>query len=195
MTLYGVDVSQYQPHVDWSALVRDGYGSFAYARCCEGTTLDPLHAVHVLNARAAGVPIGSYQFGHPSQDCATLVAAFLAHAHLIELRPVIDMETLSDGHVPTNAASWADDWCERVKAATGLEPIIYASTSYWRTMLVLKPEIGGPLGWDWWAAQFGGTRPPLSIAWQERGNVALPHQVGLWDVDSVDAPDVGALRV
>ncbi len=192
----GVDVSAYNPHVNWPQLVVSGLGGFAYAKCTEQAGVDAMHTLHVLNARAAGVPIGSYCFGHPSHAAPESVDTFLAHAFLGELRPVIDMEALAAGNVvPHNAAEWADRWCEMVKAATGTEPIIYASTSYWQTLCTLKPEIGGPIGWNWWAAQYGGKRPHGSIAWQEQGDVKLAGQDGLWDIDSIDADNCDVLRV
>ena len=201
--LLGVDVSQYQPVVDWPALYAAGY-RFAYVRCCEGLVLDPLHDKHIAGARAAGLLAGSYAFGHPSLDVGELAALFLEHADMTELRPVIDMESLHNGQVPANAATWADAWCEYVKGAKHVEPIVYASTSYWRTMNVLMPSIGGPLGWDWWCAEYhsSGTpaHPPVVpglpyVAWQFAGNVPLSGQAGLWDLDAVPLGSLDALRV
>lgn len=205
----GVDVSAFQPHVNWPQLRTDGY-RFAYARCCDGLVLDLYHDGHVANAQAVGLAVGSYQFGHPSMDVDRLATFFLEHADVTELRPVIDMETLSHGAVPENAAEWADQWCELVKAATGTEPIIYASLSYWRTMCTLKPDVGGALGWDWWCAAYESgvghlnfadlERPPKPVglpyvAWQFAGNVTLPGQSGFWDVDVVLDESCDVLRV
>ena len=192
----GVDVSIYQRNVDWAQLRVDGF-QFFYARACDGSSVDPTHDGHIAAGRAAGLLGGSYQFGHPSMPVEALVATFLAKASIVpgQLRPVIDMETLSEGHVPENAGEWADRWCELVKEQTGTEPIIYASTSYWTTMNHLRPSVGGPMGWDWWAAQYS-INPPTSwpwVAWQNFGDVTLSGQVGKWDLDVTR--DLDALRV
>jgi lysozyme len=206
--LLGVDVSQYQTVIDWPALYAAGY-RFAYVRCCEGLVVDPLHDKHIAGARAAGLVAGSYQFGHPSLDAVELAKLFLEHADLTEMRPVIDMESLQNGAVPPNASQWADAWCEWVKRhapspPSFIEPIIYASTSYWRVMVGLMPSIGGPLGWDWWLAMYLGpstpppTRPIVGypyVAHQFAGNVPVTGQAGLWDLDVVYADDLDALRV
>lgn len=200
----GVDVSEYQRAVDWPRLASDGF-EFFYARAANGLVPDKLHDAHLVNGRAAGLVGGSYQFGHPSMDVAACADFFLARASLVrgQLRPVVDMEALSEGKIPDNAAAWTDAWCERVKLA--LErmypesfgarrgPIVYASTSYWRAMVAMRPALGGPFGWDWWAAQYGGQQPSDSIAWQLAGDVALAGQVGLWDVDQ--AGDLERLKL
>lgn len=203
----GVDVSLYQPRVDWRQLRADGF-EFFYARCCEGTVPDELHGTHLANGRAAGLVGGSYQFGHPSMDVEACAEFFLARASLIhgQLRPVLDMESLSTGddgkkRVPENAGEWTDQWCEIVKTAlmrlfpdsfgARRGPIVYASKSYWEAMCILRPSVGGPLGWDWWNAEYVNGTPcqpktPLPyVAHQYAGNVALAGQVGLWDLDAV----------
>jgi GH25 family lysozyme M1 (1,4-beta-N-acetylmuramidase) len=189
----GVDVSTYQPVIDWRQLRIDGR-VFAYAKCCDGLALDLCHPKHIVGARAANILAGSYQFGHPSMDVNACAHFFLQHCDLTELRPAIDMESLALGLVPSNAGIWADQWCEIVKAAmlalgtrgAGRGPLIYASTSYWATMRAQHLDVGG---WDWWAAEYHGDNDPNghapagSAAWQYAGNVPLRGQVELWDLD------------
>lgn len=196
--IHGVDVSIFQPHVDWRQLRIDGF-QFAYARACEGAYADPSHVQHIAGARAAGIAIGSYGVGHPSQDANYLADFFCTHADVSELRPVLDIETLSNGQVPTNAGPWADAWCERVKATLHVEPIIYASTFYYLEMCKQCPSLGGETGWDVWLAEYHASvdHPPKTphIAWQWAGNVPLKGQQGLWDRDVVEGESIDALRV
>jgi lysozyme len=197
VTVLGVDVSVYQPKVNWPQLRSDGR-VFMYARCCDGLVLDGMHEQHLQGAASAGIAGGSYQFGHPSMDVAALVKFFLLYCDASVLRPCIDMESLSNGQVPTNAGQWADTWCELVKQALHVEPVIYASTSYWQMMKALCPTVGG---WDWWAAEYRGDNnpndpPPTGcVAWQFAGNVPLSGQAGLWDLDVVPGDSFDALRV
>lgn len=195
----GTDVSIYQPHVNWKQLVLDGFGGFSYARSCEGMVPDAMHWTHILQARAEGVPIGSYQFGHPSQNARSLAEYFVSRADWCELRLVYDMESLSQGKVPENAAEHADEWCEIVKSLTGTEPIIYSSTSYWNTMV---KQLGRVVGdwWDWWCAEYDNNTPDhpatkwLYVAHQYAGNVLLAGQTSKWDLDCVYAETIDALR-
>lgn len=209
--IHGVDVSSFQPKVDWRQLRIDGY-QFASVRCCEGLVLDSMHDTHIKDAKSEGFIVGSYQIGHPSQDVTKLAEFFLKHA-LIEaghIKPVPDMETLASGHVPDNAGPWTDQWCEFVKEKSGASPMPYASSSYWATMCAQRPSLGGPFGWDWWCAAYKSgvgicnlddlQHPPASVArpfvaWQWAGNITIRGQAGLWDRDVVLAESLDGITV
>jgi GH25 family lysozyme M1 (1,4-beta-N-acetylmuramidase) len=211
----GVDVSVYQTKVDWRQLVIDGYGGFAYAKATEGAWTDGMHATHILNAVRAGVPVGSYAFGHPLQDVETSVDTFLRvvdaqHSPTDRLRHVIDMESLATDDngqkiVPPNAGEWADRWCELMKFKSGSEPIIYASLFYMLEMTKQVPSVGGAAGWDFWLALYTGSpnHPakyqqiviPQYVAHQYAGDVDLQNQVGKWDLDAVYSDNIDVLRM
>lgn len=219
--IFGTDVSFFQPRVDWKQLRIDG-NRFMYARCTEGIVPDKTHDVHLVNARNEDQAGGSYGVGHPTQKVEDLVDAFLARASLVkgQLRPVLDIETLSRGpdgkqHIPDNAGSWSDAWCEIVKTrlvqlfpdsfGARRGPIIYASASYFLTMRVQRPSIGGPFGWDWWNADYTGSpnKPtklgtadlPPYVAHQFAGNVTMKGQVGYWDRDVIYDDEEGLERL
>lgn len=204
--LLGVDVSTYQRVINWAHLVDAGI-VFAYARVADGTTVDDMYRQHTLAARAVEIPIGGYQFGHPSMDVQACADLLLATASLYELRPCVDMETLSKGVVPSNAASWADAWCEIVKRALARlypasdaamrGPLIYASTSYYNTMVT---QLSTVQGWDWWCAEYDTGKPSQPrtkwpyVAHQYAGDVPMDGQVGLWDRDAVYGETIAILR-
>lgn len=202
--IYGVDVSSFQPKVDWHQLRLDGY-AFASVRCCEGLALDGMHDQHIADAKSEGFIVGSYQVGHPSQDVTKLAEFFLQHAHIEagHLKPSPDMETLSNGHVPANAGPWTDEWCEIVKRATGASSMPYAAPSYYLTMLAQRPSLGGPFGWDWWLAWYCGATQPKTYAGQSltyaahqfAGNVTITGQVGTWDRDVAYADNLDRLTI
>lgn len=219
--IFGVDVSIFQSHVDWRQLRIDG-NRFFYARCTEGIVPDKTHDAHLANGRAEDLSGGSYGVGHPTQSVQELVDAFLARASLVkgQLRPVLDIETLSRGpdgklHIPDNAGAWSDAWCELVKTAlvamfpdsfgARKGPIIYASASYFLTMCAQRPSIGGPFGWDWWNADYtgtpnhptklGGLDLPPYVAHQFAGNVPMKGQTGLWDCDVIYDGEEGLDRL
>lgn len=202
--IFGVDVSSFQPKVDWRQLRIDGY-QFASVRCCEGMNLDSMHDTHIKDAKSEGFKVGSYQVGHPTQDVNALVQFFLKHAHIEEgdLMPSPDMETLWNGHVPDNAGEWTNEWCELVKRAVGVNSMPYASPSYWFEMCRQCPDLGGKTGWDWWCAWYVGAMQPKTyqgkqlvyVAHQCDGNIKLPNQVGLWDRDVVYDDNIDALLI
>jgi GH25 family lysozyme M1 (1,4-beta-N-acetylmuramidase) len=202
--ILGVDVSSFQPRVDWRQLRIDGC-QFASVRCCEGLNLDSMHDTHIRDAISEGFKVGSYQVGHPSQDVTKLAEFFLKHANIIpgHLMPSPDMETLAAGHVPDNAGPWTDEWCEIVKRHASVDSLIYSAPSYYLTMLAQRPSLGGPFGWDWWMAWYCGATQPKSyggqsltyVAHQFEGNVPLRGQVGMWDLDVVYAESIDALLI
>lgn len=207
---YGVDVSWFQQKVDWQQLRRDGH-EFASVRVAEGLDLDTMHDTHVKNALSEGFRVGSYQIGHPSMDVTKLAEFFLKHAFIQpgHMQPVPDMETLATGpdgkkRVPTNAGPWTNDWCEIVKRKAQVEPLPYASPSYWLEACKQCSDLGGEEGWDWWMAWYCGAikptkfegEPLIYVAHQFAGNISMaPHQVGLWDRDVVYADTLDMILI
>jgi len=174
----GVDVSSYNPNLDYAQLAKSGV-AFAWCKCSEGATvLDKMHDQHTTGFRAAGVRTGSYCFGHTSQDAAATADFFLANATIDQLKPVIDMETLSQGRVPDNAGEWCLAWLERVERITGIRAIIYASTSYLAAMIKQCPALSA---YDVWLAEYHVPPSPdrlpkvtRMVAWQWSGSGTLP---------------------
>src|ERR1700693_3999202 len=65
----GTDVSNYQgPGINWTSVKNAGV-SFAWAKATEGTGfIDADFTINEANAKAAGVPIGAYDFAHPEAN-------------------------------------------------------------------------------------------------------------------------------
>ncbi len=102
--LRGVDLSVYQQGVNYLAL--GGCVSFAYVKACDWNgsawVQDAQLATHVAGLFEYAVPFGLYCFGHPSQEVSACAQAFtrIAEGWGAILRPVIDMESLSQGATP-----------------------------------------------------------------------------------------------
>jgi len=79
----GIDVSKYQATTPSLAGL-----SFLFAKATEGTTRDPRYAMHVANARKAGLVVGAYHFNYGPGPIAAQVAAFLAAAGDVDLYAV-----------------------------------------------------------------------------------------------------------
>jgi GH25 family lysozyme M1 (1,4-beta-N-acetylmuramidase) len=193
--LRGVDLSFCQTGVNYAAL--GGAVDFAYVKACDWNgsawVQDAQLATHVAGLIEYAVPFGLYCFGHPSQSVIDCAQAFtrIAEGWGATLRPVIDMESLSQGHIPGNAGPWAREWVDRVPGA-----IVYASTSYYLAMLRQAPSLAGV---PWWRAEYHDACPPsmppgpAAVALQWSGTARVPGITGNADADVVYADDLSAL--
>lgn len=197
MTLHGVDLSFEQTGVNYLQLC--GSIDFAYVKACDWNgaawVQDAQLATHVAGLFEFSVPFGLYCFGHPSMDVAACVAAFtkIAAGWGATLRPCIDMEALSQNHIPGNAGPWCQDWCDGVPGS-----LEYSSTSYYLAMLRQKPSLGGV---PWWRAEYHDTCPPsmpagaTAVALQWTGTGRIAGVTGNADLDVVYADTLDALRI
>jgi len=124
--LYGVDVSNWQGAVDWSA-VRASGRTFAFAKATEGVTF----VDRTLNANRQGMAAqgmvlrGLYHFAHPARNSPAAEAQhFLSTVGLLAQGevPVLDLE-VENG---PGAGPWAAEWMNIVEQATGRTPILYS---------------------------------------------------------------------
>jgi len=136
----GIDVSSYQlGSINWSSVKGAGI-SFAWAKATEGTYDDDGDfVVNENNAKAAGVPIGPYDFDRPDLDSPTTEVNFFwsaagnyIKADGLTLMPMLDFETFNGFTGATTYSDWANQWCNGVVAnatAKGVKirPTIYLS--------------------------------------------------------------------
>ncbi|HEX2685361.1 MAG TPA: GH25 family lysozyme, partial [Kofleriaceae bacterium] len=152
-TTNGVDVSYHNGAINWTSVKRAGY-EFAFIRISDGTGFrDPQFATNWAGAHTAGLLRGIYQFFRPNQDVAAqadMVIAAVGTPAPGDLPPVIDVEATGNLS-PASVASKVRVWVDRVKAATGIDPIVYTGKYFWRD------EVGGPTsfaGNPLWIAQY-----------------------------------------
>ena len=169
MTLAGLDVSSYQ-----STTPPLTGKSFLFARATYGTWHDPDYAMHIANARKAGLVTGAYHFGRSGsiEPIADQVREFLLAAQDADLL-ALDLEG-DGGHVGmTNAEAGAF-----IAAVQKTRPIgLYHSLSGY-------PSVGQDFNW----VAFWGTTPP-SITW-----TFWQYQGSPLDLDRFNG-DLAALRL
>jgi lysozyme len=187
--LNGVDVSSFQGTIDWNQVAGAG-NKFAIARVSDGLgSVDPDFASNYAGIQAAGLIRGSYQYFEPGQDPvaqADLLLAAIGPLGPGDLPPVLDVE-VSGNKSPAVLVGDIQSWVTTVESATGEDPIIYTSGSFWN-MAVGSPSFSSdplwvanwnvvlprnPAGWpfgDWlfWQYSDSGTVPGI-------GNVNLDH--------------------
>jgi lysozyme len=189
---FGVDISQHQGTIDWTALAGEEVG-YIFIRATYGTHVDPAFADNWGNAGAQSLPRGVYHFyrngQHPLDQAATLIGALQMAGGLAagDLPPVVDVENNAQYDPPLKDAddisAYVADLCAfvgEVERFLGVRPIIYTSASYWTFL-------GEPDGFGYhplWVAEYGVDTPNLPQGW-ERYDI---WQFGTWTVAGIDAP-------
>lgn len=191
----GIDVSAWQPHIDWSQVAAAGH-RFAYLKATEGERYtSPVFAAQWDGAQRAGVYVGAYHFAQPDEDATDdadrFVEALGARLGFGALDPVLDLET-TNGLDPLRLCLWARQWIERVEALTSRWPILYTGPSFWRWRMLPAGQPALDLtSWRLWQAQYGVAGPsPMQDAlawrpliWQHTGSGACPGIDGHVDLN------------
>jgi GH25 family lysozyme M1 (1,4-beta-N-acetylmuramidase) len=157
----GIDVSNYQPSVNWSAVKSNGY-DFAWTKSTEGVTYeDPsFTSARMTAAKNAGVLIGAYHYArYDNNTAAAEVSHYLSIAgNYIKpgwLPPMLDVEApIGAGALNSTKAqisAWVNAWCNGILSATGVRPIVYTYISYASTYLDSTVT-----QWPLWMANYNG---------------------------------------
>ena len=165
----GVDVSDFQPHVDWSKVAVSGV-SFAFVKATEGATVRArCFDDHWKGAKDAGLLRGAYHFFRSSSDPIEQVDAFLEQVgtDLGELPPVLDVEwqrptDALGGLEPAIFAARVERWIDTI--AETRRPILYTAPNFWR---LLPGDICERITskCDLWVAHYGVSQPEKLIGW------------------------------
>lgn len=146
--VYGIDVSHYQPNINWNELAlfcnQDGkvYCSssgnkkymqpvfFAYIKATEGATIkDYTYNIRTIEAERHGIVKGAYHFLHLGSDIEEQVKNFLEIATWTEgdLPPALDIEVEQEIQIygKEKLVSMASYWLEEIEARMHVRPIIY----------------------------------------------------------------------
>jgi len=159
----GLDVSGYQPNVDWQQQWNMG-ARFAYVKASEGNyfTNDQFNSQY-QGSRNVGMIRGAYHFAIPNWSSgADQARYFVANgggwtADGYTMPPVLDFEfnpyagrTINGvyfgdtcyGMSGSQLASWVRDFGDTMQALTGRLPAIYTNTSWWNQCLGTQTGFG-----------------------------------------------------
>ncbi len=142
--ILGIDVSVWQGTINWPTVAASGR-EFAFIRAVDRDgEIDTRFYYNIVQAKAAGIYAGAYQFVTPWTDgyndaveeaqlFASVIAPYLTDGYL---RPVIDIEA-GPPHEPypidldnTVLTNWIHDYMEEFERLTGVQPLIYSNTYY-----------------------------------------------------------------
>jgi GH25 family lysozyme M1 (1,4-beta-N-acetylmuramidase) len=203
----GLDVSNWQGTIDWLQVADDDY-TFAFAKATESTSFtDVTYALNRSGTKALGIRLGAYHFARPSgTGDAAIVANAIAEAdHFVDvaqprsgdLPPVLDLET-NGGLAPAALARWTQAWLDEVAARTGVQPLIYASPSFWKNRLgdtTQFAENGNGLWVAHWTKAAAPQVPASSwgghnwMFWQWTNCETIPGITHCTDADRANASD------
>lgn len=135
MSIRGIDVSDYQPNVNWPLVANSGM-SFAFIKATEGATLVADSFARNWSAlKSVGMMRGAYHFFRPATDVQRQVDNFLRTVKLEagDFPPVLDIEStgnLASGEIIDRMTLWLD----AVEKETGFRPIIYTYPGFWEKL-------------------------------------------------------------
>jgi GH25 family lysozyme M1 (1,4-beta-N-acetylmuramidase) len=138
----GIDVSSWQPHVDWKTVKAD-HLRFAFIKATQGTYYQsPTFKSQRNGAHRVGVVTGAYVFATPNTSSGASQARYFA-AHgggwkADSLPGVLDIESNPYGKKcyglkPAAIVSWIRSFVREYHARTGWWPIINTYTPWWNS--------------------------------------------------------------
>ena len=172
--LPGLDVSGWQPGIDWNSVEADG-AQFAYIKATESTTYQsPEFGNQYTGAYNVGIIRGAYHFATPDTSSGAVQADYFADhgggwsPDGLTLPGLLDIEYnpygatcygLSQGGM----VNWIADFLNEYHSRTGRWAVIYTTTDWWTTCTGNSPAFAGndPL----FVANYNGTPYPLPAGW------------------------------
>ena len=166
----GIDVSKYQPNINWASVKASGV-NYAIIRCgyrgaSTGVLIqDPYFTSHIKGAKAAGLKVGVYFFTTALTEAEAVeeasMCAALCAGYGINYPIFIDCENSSRPGYNSLSASQRTQiikaFCNTIKSA-GYTPGVYANKT-WLTSYMNTSALGGC---KIWLAQYNAAGPTYS---------------------------------
>lgn len=168
----GIDVSNWQGTVDWTAQWNAGK-RFAWIKATEGTTYtSPSFSSQYTGSYNKGFIRGAYHFALPNKSSGATQAKFFSDhgggwsADGRTLPGALDMEynpygSTCYGLTRTQMRSWIADFSNYYKSRWNKYPAIYTSTSWWNQCVNSSFSSTNPL----WVARYSSTVGTLPYNW------------------------------
>lgn len=177
--VHGVDVSMFEPNVDWRILRSQGF-RFALIRATSSTGfVDPKFAEHWAGAREAGILRGAYHYLFGGLDAKKQAELFIKTVGTDkgELPPIVDLEDAFNEDVPNKKLiKTCKAFLDIIEKEFDHTPMVYSR----RTYLEPRVSINGKAP-DWakdyhlWVAQY-----PFEFNPDTMPNVNMPRQPKGW---------------
>lgn len=164
----GIDVSHYQGSINWKAVAATGEICYAYMKATEGESLvDRMYRRNIVEARRAGLLVGSYHFYRPNVSWKKQVANVIKNVRANEqdLAPIVDIEVR--GRVSEEKfIRDLKQFIHAIEKHYGCKPLLYTYHNFYN-----KHLINQFIGYHWMIARYREDAPTLNddteyIMWQ-----------------------------
>lgn len=194
--LPGIDVSEYQGSIDWTAVAAAG-NRFSLIRASQGVRItDKRLSANWPAARDAGVTRLAYHFAEPADSLSAQAELewFLARVEAaggLEAGDgvVLDLEEWEGvlGRYQSSLVAWTLDWLTRARDLTGAVPVLYTNRGILQQYGLTDPRLAAfPLHLAAWEQESAPSPPaPWSrvLLWQHADDGDVPGIAGNVDLD------------
>lgn len=194
MSIRGIDVSDYQPNINWRSVASAGI-SFAIIKATEGRSfVAEVFPRYWRETKENGLIRGAYHFFRPASDVRQQAENFLRTVKLEDgdLPPVLDIET-TDGVDALTIRERMAQWLTILEEETGILPIVYTYPGFWDS-LGSRGFTDHPL----WIAHYTNAPQPIIpgawnswIFWQYTDRGQLYGVPGNLDVNLFESQQLG----
>ena len=129
--LKGVDVSNWQPNINYQALKNAGV-EIAIIKATEANYYkDPYMEKHYNGCKSVGIKVGFYHFFRCNVDAKAQAQYFVNYIQgkSYDVKLVLDIES-TEGQSKSTITNMARTFLEEVQRLTGTQPMIYTYTSF-----------------------------------------------------------------
>lgn len=168
MPVKGIDVSFYEPVIDWLKVQQAGY-QFTFVRCSQANYNDTRFSTHWKNAKDAGIPRGAYHLYDPSVAPEIQAERFFysLNGDFGELPFVVDIELFTSGPY-YGSQNWYN-YIEKLNSLSNNFPLmIYTAYYYWKDNVYKSPavqDIGYFGKYPLWVAGYDTITPLVPEPW------------------------------
>ncbi len=181
----GIDISAYQPNIDWARAIQATGMSFVLVKASDGKWTDTAFAGHWPEAKQAGLLRGAYHFLRVTPDPHQQIDVFLNALgdDPGELPPFLDIEdpdvhALANQGLTAHAAAAAQltaaaqVWLNAVESQLNRRPIIYTAGWWWNANMFLSgSQPTWAAGYRLWVANYPFIHSVPDVAQIEQGNL------------------------
>jgi GH25 family lysozyme M1 (1,4-beta-N-acetylmuramidase) len=159
----GIDVSEFQNTIDWSQVQQAGV-KFAFIRATDGTTIQDTNFVqNWQGAEKAGIPVAAYHYFTTTSAVSTQITNFCSQLKLVDkgdMPPILDVEdpTQFSKFTPAQSVAMVQQWLDGVQAQTGVQPMLYMSSSFSGSVLGNAPQLAK---YKLWVADYTTAPQPI----------------------------------
>ena len=137
--LWGIDISKYQPNINWNLMVKKNKPDFVFVKVTEGTTIvDRMYRKHKRNLEKHSILYGGYHFMSFRSSGYWQAKTFIRHAGLKKgnMVPVLDVE-YGRRRMPSKRKVIREirNYCKVIEKHYGVKPIIYTHPHLYSTYL------------------------------------------------------------